>query len=277
MSHLGSNGRIESGAILFKGEDLLRTSEQQMQALRGNRIAMVYQQPQAALNPSIPLGEQVAEVFMTHAGASRQEAHWRALEMLECVRMHDPAGTARLYAHQASGGMQQRVIIAMALAMHPDLIILDEPTTALDVTTQAAVLELLEELRQEFGTALIFIAHDLAVITRICERIAVFYTGEMVEEAGLRDLFRRPHHPYTAGLLECLPARGVAHARQPLTPIPGWLPRLSKLPSGCIFQPRCRYAHAACARTHPDLYQTASGHQARCFYWQEVRSAWRRK
>src|SRR5919201_378700 len=271
MRHLGANGRIESGAILFKGEDVLRKSEQQMRALRGERIAMVYQQPQAALNPSIPLGEQVAEVFTTHTGASRQEAHRRALAMLERVRMHGPGGTARLYPHQASGGMQQRIIIAMALAMHPDLIILDEPTTALDVTTQAAVLELLEELRQEFGTALIYIAHDLAVITRICERIAVFYAGEMVEEAGLRDLFRSPHHPYTAGLLECLPARGVAHARQPLTPIPGRLPRLSNLPPGCVFQPRCRYAQDDCTRTHPDLYQTAPGHQARCFYWQEVR------
>src|SRR5918912_192358 len=167
MRHLGTNGRIESGAILFKGEDVLRKSEQEMRALRGERIAMVYQQPQAALNPSIPLGEQVAEVFTAHARLSRQEARRRALEMLERVRMHDPAGTARLFPHQASGGMQQRVVIAMALAMHPDLIILDEPTTALDVTTQAAVLELLEELRQEFGTSLIFIAHDLAVITRI--------------------------------------------------------------------------------------------------------------
>jgi peptide/nickel transport system ATP-binding protein len=271
MRHLGANGRISRGTVLFRGRDVLQMSEPELRALRGERIAMVYQQPQAALNPSLPLGEQVAEVFTAHARVSRQEARRRALEMLARVRLRDPAATARLYPHQASGGMQQRVVIAMALAMKPDLIILDEPTTALDVTTQAAVLELLEELRQAFGTALIFIAHDLAVITRICERIAVFYAGEMVEEAGLRDLFRHPHHPYTAGLLECLPARGVAHARQPLTPIPGRLPRLSNLPPGCVFQPRCRYAQPDCMRTHPDLYRTAPGHQARCFYWQEVR------
>jgi len=271
MRYLGANGRVVSGSILFQDEDILRKSDQEMRALRGERIAMVYQQPQASLNPSIPIGEQVAEVFMTHAGASRKGAQRQALEMLERVRMTDPAGTARLYPHQASGGMQQRVVIAMALAMHPDLIILDEPTTALDVTTQAAILELLEELRREFGTSLIFVAHDLAVITRICERVAVFYAGEMLEEAALRDIFYTPHHPYTAGLLECLPSRGVADTRQPLTPIPGRLPRLTHLPSGCVFQPRCRYAHTNCTESHPDLVETDPGHQARCFYWPEVR------
>ena len=273
MRYLGANGRVASGSILFKGEDILRKTEQEMRALRGERIAMVYQQPQAALNPSIPIGQQVAEVFMTHARASEKDAYRQALEMLERVRMTDPSGTAKLYPHQASGGMQQRVVIAMALAMHPDLIILDEPTTALDVTTQAAVLELLEELRREFGTSLIFVAHDLAVITRICERIAVFYAGEMLEEATLRDLFHAPRHPYTAGLLECLPARGiadVAHARQPLTPIPGRLPPLTQLPSGCVFQPRCRYARANCTQSHPDLLETEPGHHARCFYWPDV-------
>ena len=282
MRYLGANGRIESGSILFKGEDILRKSEQEMRALRGERIAMVYQQPQAALNPSIPIGDQVAEVFMTHTRVSERDAYRQAVEMLERVRMTDPAGTAKLYPHQASGGMQQRVVIAMALAMHPDLLILDEPTTALDVTTQAAVLELLEELRRDFGTSLIFVAHDLAVITRICERIAVFYAGEMLEEATLHDIFHAPHHPYTAGLLECLPARGVSgvsgvgeagHTRQPLTPIPGRLPRLTNLPHGCVFQPRCRYAHANCTESHPDLVETNPGHQARCFYWPEVHVA----
>src|SRR3989440_3594892 len=192
MRHLGNNGRISHGTVLFRGRDVLQMSEPELRTLRGERIAMVYQQPQAALNPSIPLGEQVAEVFTAHARVSRQEARRRALQMLAQVRLRDPEATARLYPHQASGGMQQRVVIAMALAMKPDLIILDEPTTALDVTTQAAVLELLEELRQEFGTALLFIAHGLAVITRICERIAIFYAGEIVEEASLRDLFHSP-------------------------------------------------------------------------------------
>ncbi len=271
MRHLGSNGRVVGGDILFRGKSVLQMSAQEMRELRGERIAMVYQQPQASLNPSIPLGDQIAEVFTTHRKVPKQEAQRLSLEMLKKVRMHDPEGTARLYPHQASGGMQQRAIIAMALALRPDLIILDEPTTALDVTTQAAVLELLEELRQEYGTSLIFIAHDLAVITRICERIAVFYAGEMLEEATLRDLFRNPRHPYTAGLLECLPARGVAAARQPLTPIPGRLPSLTSLPPGCIFQPRCRYVREDCSRRHPDLVATSPGHLSRCFYWEEVR------
>jgi peptide/nickel transport system ATP-binding protein len=273
MRHLGTNGQIASGQVLFKGKDLLTTSDEEMRSLRGARIAMVYQQPQAALNPAMTLGDQIAEVFTTHAGASKAAARSQALRMLSSVRIHDPEATARLYPHQASGGMQQRVVIAMALALHPDLLILDEPTTALDVTTQAAVLELLQALRKEFGTSLIFIAHDLAVITRICERVAVFYAGEMLEEASLRDLFRSPHHPYTAGLMECLPARGVAAGRAPLTPIPGRLPRLSALPAGCIFQPRCRYARADCTTTHPDLAATAADHRARCFYWQDVRLA----
>jgi len=271
MRHLGGQGRIDSGEILFQGEDLLRKSEEQMRGLRGSRIAMVYQQPQASLNPSIPLGQQIEEVFITHNRVTRQEARRRALEMLERVRMRDPVATARLYPHQASGGMQQRVVIATALALNPDLIILDEPTTALDVTTQAAVLELLEDLRREFGTSLIFIAHDLAVITRICERLAVFYAGEILEEAPLHDIFAAPRHPYTAGLIECLPDRGVARARQPLTPIPGRLPSVSALPPGCIFEPRCRYAHADCAQDHPNLAEVEAGHRARCFYWREVR------
>ena len=270
MRYLGSNGQVSGGQVLFDGRDLLRVSDAEMRALRGGRIAMVYQQPQAALNPSIPVGEQIAEVFATHAGLDARRARQRALEMLERVRMQDPDGTMRLYPHQASGGMQQRVVIAMALAMRPDLLILDEPTTALDVTTQAAVLELLAELRREFGTTVIFIAHDLAVITRVCDRVAVFYAGEMLEEATLRDVFNRPNHPYTAGLLECMPSRGINQARQPLSPIPGRLPRLTQLPSGCIFRPRCRYAQEDCAAAHPDLYETAPRHRARCFHWQLV-------
>ena len=271
MRHLGGNGQIDAGTVLFEGDDLLRKSAQEMRALRGNRIAMVYQQPQAALNPSIPLGEQLQEVYTTHRGATEQQARRAGLEMLERVRIHDPQAVARLYPHQASGGMQQRVVIAMALALRPSLILLDEPTTALDVTTQAAVLDLLEELRREFGTTLIFIAHDLAVITRICERVAVFYAGEMLEEASLRDLFHRPNHPYTAGLLECLPDRGIAGTRQPLLPIPGRLPSFSHLPPGCIFEPRCRYARGTCTETHPALVETGVGHRARCLYWPEVR------
>lgn len=271
MRHLGESGHVDSGSVLFEGQDLLRKTPQEMRALRGNRIAMVYQQPQAALNPSIPLGDQISEVYTIHGNVSQGAARRSALEMLERVRIHDPESVARLYPHQASGGMQQRVVIAMALAMRPELILLDEPTTALDVTTQAAVLELLEELRREINTTFIFIAHDLAVITRVCDRVAVFYAGELLEEANVRELFRTPHHPYTAGLIECLPARGVAGTRQPLSPIPGRLPSLSSLPPGCVYQPRCRYARENCTESHPELVQTDESHKARCFYWPEVR------
>ncbi len=271
MRYLGGNGRIVGGDIRFRGESLPAMADRQIRGLRGRHMAMVYQQPQAALNPSITLGDQIVEVFTLHKGASQAQARRDAIAMLGKVRINDPEAVARLYPHQASGGMQQRVVIAMALALHPDLIILDEPTTALDVTTQAAVLELLEELRREFDTALIFVAHDLAVITRICERVAVFYAGELVEEATLEALFREPKHPYTAGLLECLPSRSVGNVRRPLSPIPGRLPRLTNLPPGCIFEPRCRYATDECARVRPALLETGPTHHARCIHWSEVR------
>ena len=270
MKYLGSGGQIDSGQILFQGEDLLKKSDQEMRTLRGNRIAMVYQQPQASLNPAMPLGQQVAEVFTTHGSIAEREAQRRAIEMLEMMQIHDPEGVARLYPHQASGGMQQRVVIAMALAMRPKLLLLDEPTTALDVTTQAAVLELLEKLRREFQTSIIFIAHDLAVITRLCERVAVLYAGEMLEDATIHELFQRPRHPYTAGLLECLPARGIAQPRQPLAPIPGRLPSLLQLPHGCVFQPRCRYAQPSCTETHPELLTLENNRRVRCLYWERV-------
>jgi len=270
MRYLGSNGNVDKGTILFHGRDLLRASDKEMRALRGDRLAMVYQQPQAALNPSIPLGKQIAEVFTSHRGVGEDDANRRAVGMLDRVHIHDPSRVARLYPHQASGGMQQRVVIAMALATQPDLILLDEPTTALDVTTQAAVLELLEELRQEFNTTLIFIAHDLAVITKICDRVAVFYAGEMVEHSSLRDLFYSPRHPYTRGLLDCLPARGGGQFRRPLIPIPGRLPSLSSLPPACVFEPRCRYAEADCTVIRPELEEADGGHWTRCLHWRAL-------
>jgi len=237
-------------------------SEREMRAVRGNRIAMVFQEPMSALNPVFTVGDQIAEVARVHSGASRREAWARAVEMLALTGMPAPDERARQYPHQLSGGMRQRVLIAMALMMNPALVIADEPTTALDVTIQAQILELLAELQQRLGTSLLMITHDLGVIAEVAQRVVVMYAGQVVEEAPVRELFAHPHHPYTEGLLHAMPRLGGGQER--LAVIPGTVPAPTAWPSGCRFRERCPYAWERCEQEPPPLYQIAPGHTSRC-------------
>jgi peptide/nickel transport system ATP-binding protein len=261
-------GRIESGSrIIFEGSDLVDASEEQMRRIRGNRIAMIFQEPMTALNPVFPVGDQVAEVVRVHERISRAAASRRAVEMLALTGIPSPAERARDYPHQLSGGMRQRVLIAMALMMQPDLVIADEPTTALDVTIQAQILELLRDLQQRFGTAILLITHDLGVIAETCSRVIVMYGGEVVEEAATDVLFRSPHHPYTEGLLAAIPRVGAVRER--LTVIPGTVPPPTRWPSGCRFHDRCPYAWERTEQEHPPLYKVGEGHFSRCHLAEE--------
>jgi oligopeptide/dipeptide ABC transporter ATP-binding protein len=261
-------GRIEPGSrIEFEGKDLMTVDDRAIRHVRGNRIAMVFQEPMTALNPVFTVGDQVAEVARVHAGASRKDAWARAVEMLGLVGIPSPAERAKAYPHQLSGGMRQRVLIAMALMMNPALVIADEPTTALDVTIQAQILELLQELQERFGTSIMLITHDLGVIAEVADRVIVMYGGEVVEEATVAELFARPHHPYTEGLLEAMPR--VGGQRERLAVIPGTVPPPTAWPTGCRFHDRCPYAWDRCSREHPTLYQIGSGHVSRCHLAEE--------
>ncbi|MEO8563916.1 MAG: ABC transporter ATP-binding protein [bacterium] len=256
-------GRIESGSSLrFEGRDLLALDEKEMQRIRGNRIAMVFQEPMTALNPVFTIGDQIGEVARIHAKMSKRDAWAKAIEMLELVGMPAPAQRAGEYPHQLSGGMRQRVVIAMALVMNPALVIADEPTTALDVTIQAQILELLADLTRRLGTSVLLITHDLGVVAENCSRVVVMYAGEVVEEAATVDLFARAHHPYTEGLLGAMPRVGGGHER--LATIPGTVPPPTSWPAGCRFRDRCPYAWEKCELEHPPLYQIGGGHASRC-------------
>ena len=269
MRYLPKQAQVE-GKILFQGQDLMQTPADQLRHLRGNRIAMVYQDPQASLNPVLTIGRQLTEAVIAHADTNETEARRRAVEMLEHVRMPDPLDTLKRYPHQLSGGQQQRVVIAMALLMHPDFIVMDEPTTGLDVTVEAGVLDLLNDLRREFHMAILYISHNLGVVARICDRVGVMYAGELVEQGEKADLFNHPNHPYTVGLLRCLPQKGTRYTDQTLYSIPGRVPPLTALPQGCIFASRCALADSACLASAPLLETVAPDHLARCFHWQTV-------
>lgn len=271
VGYLARNGRVSSGRILFCGENLLEKSERELRGIRGRRISMVYQEPYASLNPSIPVGEQIAEVLRTHLKLSRDKAWQRALDVLEKVRMPDPESVAKRYPHQISGGMQQRVLIAMALTTAPDLFILDEPTTALDVTTEAVILDLINELKEEFDSTIIYISHNLGVIARVCDRAAVMYAGEIVEKASIDSLFGKPQHPYTIALLRCVPVLGTSKESAKLSPIPGRVPSLPQLTANCSFEPRCSFAQEECRQKHPELVVAGDGHLSRCLFASEIR------
>jgi oligopeptide/dipeptide ABC transporter ATP-binding protein len=261
-------GRVEPGsAIRFEGKNLLDLDERAMQRIRGNRIAMVFQEPMTALNPVFTVGDQIAEVARIHAGMSKKAAWQKAIEMLTLVGIPAPEQRAGEYPHQLSGGMRQRVVIAMALVMNPALVIADEPTTALDVTIQAQILELMADLTKRLGTSILLITHDLGVVAENCSRVIVMYAGEVVEEAATIALFARAHHPYTEGLLGAMPRVGREAER--LATIPGTVPAPTAWPAGCRFRDRCQYSWERCEREHPPLYQIGGGHTSRCHLAEE--------
>lgn len=270
VNFLGANGYVKRGSIRFQGQELNHKSAEELQRLRGDQIAMVYQDPMQSLNPSMRLGHQMREVLTVHRGMSEEEANKRCIEMLDRVYMPDPASVLNRYPHQISGGQQQRVVIAMALLNNPALLIMDEPTTALDVTVEAAVLDLIAELRRDFDTAIMFISHNLGVIARICNRVGVMYAGEMVERATVQELFANPQHPYTQGLIRCLPRLGTDKADSILYPIRGRVPAPNNRPSGCVFGPRCDYVREHCRAERPELRRLPNGTFVRCHYAEEI-------
>jgi peptide/nickel transport system ATP-binding protein len=264
-------GRIVSGTVKLAGRNLLELSEEQMRKVRGNEISMIFQEPMTSLNPVMTIGKQIAEALILHRDLNRKEALKRAVEMLDLVRIPEPHQRAKEYPHQLSGGMRQRAMIAMALACNPKVLIADEPTTALDVTIQAQILELILELQREFSAAVILITHDLGVVAETARRVIVMYAGRKVEEAEVGELFARPLHPYTAGLMASIPRldlmRGeVRDNATRLQEIPGIVPPLFALPEGCAFAPRCPKADDHCRRERPDYKEKRPGHWAACWH-----------
>ncbi len=270
VNYLGRNGKITKGDVLFQGQSLVGQRPEDLRKLRGDQIAMVYQDPMTSLNPVLRIGEQMMEVLTVHRGVSEEKARARCIEMLGRVYMPDPAKVLDRFPHQISGGQQQRVVIAMALLNDPALLIMDEPTTALDVTVEAAVLDLVADLRRDFDTAILFISHNMGVIARVSNRVGVMYAGELVELASVREIFARPRHPYTQGLIRCLPNLARNKYNSPLYPIRGRVPSPAHLPPGCVFEPRCDYARDKCRQTRPALERLEGEHFSRCLYSNEI-------
>ncbi|HSL75733.1 MAG TPA: ABC transporter ATP-binding protein [Candidatus Limnocylindrales bacterium] len=272
MRLVAKPGRTEAGEVLFDGQDLLKLPPDAMRRIRGDRISMIFQQPQSSLNPVWDVGKQIAEVLEIHRGMRKGAARARALELLRMVGIPDPARRLKAFPHEMSGGMAQRVMIAMALACEPELLIADEPTTALDVTIQAQILDLMRNLRDETGTAIILITHDLGVVAEMCDRVAVMYAGEIVEQSDVTSLFRRPAHPYTRGLIGSIPV--VGQVKEDLSVIPGNVPNLIDLPKGCRFAPRCQTRIdenvTLATEVHPELLPLGAGHDVRCWVYHDA-------
>ena len=264
VNFLGPNGRISGGNILFKGQELRDRPENELRKLRGADIAMVYQEPMSALNPTMRIQDQLAESLTTHRGIAKADAYRECLEALKRVYMPDVEGVMRRYPHQLSGGQQQRVLIAMAMLNNPALLIMDEPTTALDVTVEAAVLDLVAELKEKYNMATLYISHNLGVVARISDKVAVMYAGEVIEYAPTETIFKHPAHPYTAGLIRCLPDVDAPKGTRQLVPIHGQVPRLDEIPNGCIFSPRCEHNREECSQQQPKLWSIETNHWVRC-------------
>ncbi|GAB1477683.1 ABC transporter ATP-binding protein [Paracoccaceae bacterium] len=263
-------GQISRGSIKLRGRELTTLSEAEMRSVRGKDIGMIFQEPMTSLNPVHTIGHQISEVVVRHEGLSRRAAHDRAVEMLKLVGIPEPRRRADNYPHQMSGGMRQRAMIAMALACQPSLLIADEPTTALDVTIQAQILDLLKTLQEKLGMAIVFITHDLGVVAEVAERVVVMYAGQVVETGSVEDIFERPRMPYTAGLMNSIPRLGSSLNKVRLEAIPGQVPSLSRLPAGCRFSTRCAYAQPTCASVMPTLDPVMPGREVRCLRWAEL-------
>jgi oligopeptide/dipeptide ABC transporter ATP-binding protein len=271
MRLIGIPGKVVEGTIMFEGRNLLELSESEMVHMRGNRMSMIFQQPQSSLNPVFKIGDQVGEVMQIHQSMGKEESWNKAVELLRLVGIPDPESKAHSYPHEVSGGQAQRVMIAMALALNPQLLIADEPTTALDVTIQAQILDLMRDLRTRMDTAVILITHDLGVISEMADRVAVMYAGRIVEQTDIRTLFAHPLHPYTQGLMASIPVLGTV--KETLDVIPGSVPNLVNLPPGCQFAPRCRsrmeYQLSICTQVEPQLLPIESEHFCRCWLYQD--------
>jgi peptide/nickel transport system ATP-binding protein len=267
-------GRIVAGSVELEGVDLLKLSEAEMRRVRGNRISMIFQEPMTSLNPVFSIGHQISEAVMLHQNLSRSDAFARSVEMLKLVKIPEPARRAKEYPHQLSGGMRQRAMTAMALACNPRVLLADEPTTALDVTIQAQILDIILELQERLGTAVVLITHDLGVVAETAQRVIVMYGGRKVEEAAVEDLFEHPRHPYTQGLLAAIPhldtMAGRAEGRQRLREIAGIVPALVNLPPGCTFAPRCPFATDVCRNERPPYEAKAPAHMAACWHSDRV-------
>ncbi|HSR33325.1 MAG TPA: ABC transporter ATP-binding protein [Anaerolineae bacterium] len=270
VNFLGRNGKIVNGKILFQGQDLVGRSQEELRQIRGDQISMVYQDPMQALNPSMRLGDQMSEVLTVHRNVGQAEAEEKCVAMLERVYMPDPENVMRRYPHQISGGQQQRVVIGMALLNGPALLIMDEPTTALDVTVEAAVLDLIADLQRDFDTAIMYISHNLGVVARVSSKVGVMYAGEIVERASVEDVYLSPYHPYTQGLMRCVPRLGMDKKSSFLYPIRGRVPSPANLPPGCIFEPRCDFARDECRLKKPELRRIKVRHWARCHFAEEI-------
>ena len=259
-------GKIVGGEIFYRGRDLLRLNNEEMRKIRGNEISMIFQEPMTSLNPVFTVGNQIGEAIKLHQGLGKKETRAKTIEMLRLVKIADPESRVDAYPHQLSGGMRQRVMIAMALSCNPSLLIADEPTTALDVTIQAQILELIKELQQKIGgMALLLITHDLGVVAEQADDVAIMYAGKIVEKANVREIFARPLHPYTVGLLHSLPGTGGAKKKR-LDAIPGMVPSPLNLPSGCRFRDRCPKAAGICAEGEPELLEKETGHWVACHF-----------
>ena len=264
-------GRIAGGEMFFEGQDLVKKSESEMRKIRGNDISMIFQEPMTSLNPVYTVGDQIAEAIQLHQNKKRKQAMKLATEMLDLVGIPEPGKRVHNYPHQMSGGMRQRVMIAMALSCGPKLLIADEPTTALDVTIQAQILDLMRQLQREIGMSILFITHDLGVVAEIADRVVVMYVGRAVEEGTVKDIFAKPQMPYTLGLMNSIPRVDKAAEHQDrLEAIPGNVPNPLYLPQGCAFHPRCGFVRDRCKEAIPPLEDTGGGHMVRCIRWNEL-------